>query len=136
MEDIKNKCMTLFLLESLIIQNGRFLSEGFAHEFNDFVYKNFNSNKELFSAIYDIDTLELFIKNNWEILSLEQMYQLINLYHGYEGYEALVDEIGYQTDQKINELALLFTSYHHELVKLYNADPNEYFPKGYPRILQ
>ena len=64
------------------------------------------------------------------------MYQLINLYHGYDGYAALVDEIGYQVDQKINQVALLFTSYHQELVNLYNANSNEYFPKGFSKILQ
>ena len=136
MEDIKIKRLTLFLLETIIIQNGRLLSEGLAAEFNDFVYKYYDSNKELFGFIYDNDTLELFIENNWEILSLDQMCQLINLHKGFEGYVALVDEIGYEVDSKINELALLFTEYHNELLKLYSANPNEYFPKGFPRILQ
>ena len=77
MDDIKIKRLTLFLLETLIIQNGRFLSEGFAYEFNDFVYKYYDSNIELFEVIYDIDTLKLFIENRWEILSLEQMQQLM-----------------------------------------------------------
>ena len=50
-------------------------------------------------------------------------------------YEKLVDEVGKETDEKLIKLANLFTEYHFELLDLYCADPEEYYQKGYSRIL-
>ena len=72
---------------------------------------------------------------DWEILSLDQMVALINRYRGFEGYSKLVEEVGPETDQKLIELAHLFTEYHNSLIALYYADPSIYYPKGYARIL-
>lgn len=136
LKEIRLKRLTLFLLESIIIQNNSAIDEGFAAQFNAFVDKYYCDNKEIFGLLYDTILLEIAMKNNWEILSLEQMMILIRRYKGFEGYASLVDEVGKEVDAKINKLALLFTEYRIELFRLYYANPNEFYPKGYPRILQ
>lgn len=135
MKDIKLKRLTLFLLESIILQGNPTIDEGFASQFNFFIEKYYEDNKELFSIIYEPQLLEECLKNEWEVLSLDQMISLIKKYHGFEGYGSLVEEIGPEIDKKLIELANLFTEYHQSLMNLYYADPAEYYPKGYSRIL-
>jgi len=136
MKKIQLKGLTLFILESIILQNGRYINEDFVEEFNDFVYKYYEDNKELFSYIFNTTILEQFIKNNYDILTLDQMFQLVVKHHGIEGYAKLVEDVGLKNDQKIQQLALLFTDYHNQIIELYYADSSIYFPKGYTKILQ
>lgn len=136
MENIKLKRLILFILESITLQGGRFINEEFVEEFNSFIYKYYPDNKELFSYIFDIDTLEEFIKGKYDILTLDQMFQLIVKYHGIDGYVKLVEDVGLEVDKKIQELALLFTEYYNQIIQLYYTDDSMYFPKGYPKILQ
>lgn len=136
MEEIQLKCLTLFLFESMIIQKRTFIDESFAAQFNDFIDHYYEDNKELFSLMFPISLLEEFIKNNYEVLSLKQMMQLMQRYHGLNGYVELVEAVGPNTDEKINKLALLFTEYYIDLLKLKHANPKQYYQKGYPRILQ
>ena len=136
MENIKLKSLILFILESIILQNRRYINDEFAEAFNDFIYKYYENNKELFSYIFDTKMLEKFIKENYDILTLDQMFQLVSKYHGIEGYAKLVEDVGIEKDQKIQQLAKLFTDYYNQIVELYNADSSIYFPKGYTKILQ
>lgn len=139
MQETRLKRLTLFLLETLIVQGANEISNGFAYLFNEFIYKCYKENEKLLDIIYDKEILEEFIEGNYEILSLNQMYQLINRYHGFNGYDGyinLLDDIGSEVDAKLNKLVLLFVEYQKELVKLYYADSSMYYPKGYPRILQ
>lgn len=135
MKDIKLKRLTLFLLESIILQDNPTIDEGFASQFNFFIEKYYEDNKDLFSIIYEPQLLEECIKNEWEILPLEQMISLIKKYYRFEGYGTLIDEVGPEIDQKLIQLATLFTEYHNSLMKLYYADSSIYYPKGYAKIL-
>lgn len=136
MENIQLKGLILFILESIILQNGRYINEEFVEEFNDFVYKYYEDNKELFSYIFNTTILEQFIKNNYDILTLDQMFQLVVKYHGIEGYAKLVEDVGFKRDQKIQQLSSLFTEYYNQIIELYYADSSIYFPKGCKKIPQ
>lgn len=140
MTEIKLKQLVLFLLETLVIQNSHNIDALFVYLFNQYIYECYNNSKEKLNIIYDLNILEKFIENNYELLSLDQMSQLLNRYHRFDGYVNLVDEIGLEVDAKINKLALSFamyiSEYKKELNALYNADPNEYYSKGYSKILQ
>lgn len=136
MEEIKLKKLTVFILETIMLQKNSTISEGFAYMFNEFIYKCYQENKEALSIIYDTKMLEEFIDNNYEVLSYEQMVALIERYRGFDGYIKLLDDIGLDTANKLNQLALSFIAFQEEMLSLYYADSNEYFPKGYPKILQ
>ena len=131
MKEIKLKRITLFILEIIILQNGRCIDESFAAQINDFIYKYYDDNKELFELLFDKGIIEEFIKNNWELLSEEIMINLIKKYYGFAGYINLIDDIGYEIDQNINILVIKFLEYYDELLKLKWTEPS-----SYPRILQ
>lgn len=136
MDEIKLKRLTLLLLEILILQETNRISEGFAYLFNEFIYRCYREKNKLLDLIFDIDVLKDFVDNNYEVLSFNQMYQLIRRYNEFDGYLNLLDSIGHEDDLKINDLALLFIAFEEEMVALYYADPRAYLPKGFPRILQ
>lgn len=136
MEEIKLKRLTLLILKSIVFQEERTVDENFAIDFNYFIYNYYEENKELFSLIYNPSQLEEFIKNNYEVLSLEQIIILIKRYYGFLGYNKLVKEVGPEIDDKVERLALLFTKHYYEFLNLQDVDPMEYYPKGYPRILE
>ena len=136
MQEMRLKRLTLFLLESLVMQNGRILNKEFEEQFNDFIYSCYQKNKELLSVIFDPDILEEKIKSKTNILTIAEIIRLVYSYPGIENYVKLLDEIGQETDKKILKLAAMFTQYYNEILNLYYADSNQYYSKGYPRILQ
>lgn len=136
MSEIKLKSLTLFLFESIMLQGGRIIDRDFETELNDFIYKCYNEQEELLSLIFDRKALSGFVENKYDVLTLEQIVQLVNKYYGTDRYLKLVEDVGYETDQKINELAIKFTSYCNEIMNLYYADTSLNYPKGYPKILQ
>lgn len=136
MQEIRLKRIILFLLESIILQNGRMVDIGFAAQFNFFIEKYYHDHKELFSLLYEPKLLEECLENNYEILSHDQMITLIRRYQGFEGYAKLVDEVGKEVDEKLIELANLFTEYYNSLLKLYYADTSICIGKTKVRILQ
>ena len=132
MEEIKLKRITLFILEIITIQNGRIINQNFVAELNDFIYGYYEENKDLFELLFDNEKIEVFIKNNWEVLPGEIILSLIKKYHGFVGYVNLVDEVGYDVDKEINKLVIEFLKYHDSLIALQNAKPQTI----YQRILQ
>ena len=136
MQEIRLKRIILFLLESIILQNGRMVDIGFAAQFNFFIEKYYHDHKELFALLYEPKLLEECLENNYEILSHDQMITLIKRYKGFEGYAKLVDEVGKEVDEKLIELAKLFTEYYNSLLKLYYADTSICIGKTKVRILQ
>lgn len=131
MEEIKLKRITLFILEIIILQQGRYIDESFVEQINDFIYNYYEKNIELFQLLFDKEKIEKMIENKWEVIPQEIIISLLNKYHGFDGYIELVDDIGYETDKKINELVLKFLDYYNELLKLKFANPSTY-----PKILQ
>ena len=136
MQEIRLKRIILFLLESIILQSGRMVDIGFAAQFNFFIEKYYHDYKELFALLYEPKLLEECLENNYEVLSHDQMITLIKRYQGFEGYAKLVDEVGKEVDEKLIELATLFTEYYNSLLKLYYADTSVYIGKTKVRILQ
>ena len=132
MKDIRNKRLTLFLLEIILLQKNRNINEYFVEEINEFIYQYYEDNKELFFLLFDTKILEQLIENYYQVLPNEILIGLIHKYHGFEGYEHLIDEVGYETDQKINILVIKFLEYHDELIKLQTARTSTI----YERILQ
>ncbi|MBQ2873481.1 MAG: hypothetical protein IJE89_05735 [Bacilli bacterium] len=130
MEEIRNKRLTLFLLEILLVLRYRNVTEYFVEEINEFIYQNYKDNKELFSLFFDYNILEQFIEQNYQVLPNEILIGLLHKYRGFEGYESLVDEVGMEVDQKISILVMKFIEYHKELIKL------RFAPSNHPRILQ
>ena len=120
MKNIKFKRITLFLLESIIIQDNRPLSEEFIFEFNNFLCMNYRNNKELFSYLFATELLKDSMEDSYEMLSLEQVINLMEIYHGFDGYLYLLDEVGLEVDSKLNELAILFANYCNGLDDLYD----------------
>ena len=136
MQEIRLKRIILFLLESIILQNNRKVDIGFAAQLNYFIEKYYQDNKELFALLYEPKLLEECLENNYEILSHDQMITLIKRYKGFEGYSNLVDEVGKEVDEKLIELANLFTEYYNSLLELYYADTSIYIGNTKVRILQ
>ena len=136
MQEIRLKRITLFLLESILLQNERMVDIGFAAQFNYFIEKYYQDNKELFALLYEPKLLEECLENNYEILSQDQMVTLIDRYHGFEGYAKLVDEVGKEVDEKLIELATLFTEFYNSLLELYYADTSICIGNTKVRILQ
>ena len=136
MQETKLKNLTLFLLETLILQRTNRITDWFVYSFNEFIYEYYNTNKELLEPIYNLNILDKFIKENYELLSLEQMIQLIEKFRGFDGYLDLVESVNQETDKKLNNLALLFIEFQQELYKNYFENEQMNYPKGYPRILQ
>lgn len=135
-QTIRIKRITLFILEILFIYNIDFPSQIFAKYFNEFIYSCYKDNKKRFSLLYNNELLEMFINNNWEILSYEQMVQLLQPYNSLDKYVELIEEVGYEVDSQINILVELFIKYHMSILELQYANPYEYYPKGFPKILQ
>lgn len=136
MQEIRLKRITLFLLESIILQNNRKVDIGFAAQLNYFIEKYYQDNKELFALLYEPKLLEECLEKNYEILSQEQIITLIDKYHGFEGYVNLVDEVGKEVDKKLIELATLFTEFYNGLLELYYADEYIHIGKNKIKILQ
>ncbi len=136
MQEIRLKRITLFLLESILLQNERMVDIGFAAQFNYFIEKYYQDNKELFALLYEPKLLEECLEKNYEILSQDQMVTLIDKYHGFEGYAKLVDEVGKEVDEKLIELAKLFTEYYNSLLELYYADTSICIGNTKVKILQ
>lgn len=131
MKDIKNKRLVLFIMEIILLQK-RFITAMFIEEINDFIYNYYEDNKELFALLFDTKLLEELIKNRYQVLPEKILMGLINKYHGFEGYNKLVEEVGYEIDQQINILVIKFLEYYDELINLENASPLTI----YHRILQ
>lgn len=129
MEEIKLKRLTLFILEIITIQNGRYINESFVAEINNFIYEYYEENEDLFELLFDKEKLEEFIKNDYEILPQEIIIGLIKKYRGFVGYEKLVDSVGYEVDQRINKLVIEFLKYHNSLQELLNAKPQTIYQK-------
>ena len=132
----KIKELTLFIITSIVMQNGRIIDKDFEIQLNDFIYKYAEDNTELFNVIFDTDLLKKFIVQNYDILTLEQIKELINPYKSNYKYGKLIDEVGQTKNIKIIKLATMFNDYYNEIINLYNVDANRYYPKGYPKILQ
>lgn len=128
---MEEKCMLLLLFEiGLISESGIEFDENFLHLFNNFVSRYYKKYPQLFHLV-------LIIENSKEEESryfpgdIESFTYLINEYSTNEKYLKLIEEVGYETDKKINELAILFVEYVQELKELY------YMPlEGYQKILQ
>jgi len=141
MQETRLKSIALFVMETLILQYSNKIDEVFVYLFNKFIIQCYEENNELLPVLYDdMDLLKEFIEEEYPLLTYDQMCELLERYGGFNGYVKLLDTIGYEKDLKINQLAILFVAYQNEywseLEKLYTADPNEFYPKGFPRILQ
>lgn len=141
MQEIRLKRLTLFLLESIILQSiilqkDRIVDISFAAQFNFFIEKYYQDNKELFALLYEPKLLEECLEKNYEILSQEQMIKLLDRYHGFDGYSKLIDEVGKEVDEKLIKLATLFTEYYNSLLELYNANASICIGKTKIKILQ
>ena len=133
---LKVKNITLFIMEIIILQQRKALTYEFTEELNDFIYKYYEDNKELFSLLYDTELLEECIKNRWQVLPQEIIAQLIRPYLNMNSYVSLVEEVGYRIDSKINQLVYLFTEYYQELTELRNDKTSYSYSKNYIKIPQ
>ena len=115
---------------------GKIINEDFAESFNDFIYEQYESDRKSLSVIFNIDMLREIIEEKYDILTLQQIIQLICRYPGMQNYIKLLEEIGSESDKTINYLALLFTMKYQERINLRYANDRAYYQKGYPRILQ
>lgn len=113
--------LILFIFESTIIlyDDDIMVTDNLVEHLNGFIYEKYKQHKELFSLIYDMDLLENFYKEHYEILSMQDVFNALRICVNEEKYADLVEEVGQETDRKINELALLFVSYVEELSSLY-----------------
>ena len=136
MNEQKIKNLTLFILETLILQTPRNITKTYAYFFNEFIYKCYEEHQEFLVLIYDTNLLEEFIKNNYELLSLNQIQSLIKEYPIFDGYIKLLDEVGLDTANKLNQLALLFIQFQQETYNLYYDNSNKCCNKGFAKILQ
>ena len=136
MTDRQLKGLILFLLESIIIQERRMITQDFAELFNEFIYEQYEKSNPTLSIIFNLELLGEFVQNKYDILTLQQIMQLIYPNQGLENYTKLVEEIGIEDDKKINELALLFSEYYNEIIKLSHDNNQIWYPKGYSRIKQ
>lgn len=132
MQEIRNKRLTLFVLEITILQNNRCITEDFIEQINDFIYNYYEEYKELFTLMFEENLLKEFMNNNYEIVTFDILVGLLKKYHGYDGYSSLVDSVGFKTDQKLNILVIKFLEYYEDLLKLQFASPTSI----YQRILQ
>lgn len=135
------KRITLFIRETLIILGSNKINNIYVYLFNQFIIKCYQEENELLPVLYDdLGLLKEFIDEGYNILTGDQIMQLINRYGDLNGYLELLDAVDHETDSKINELALQFADYHNaylrEIESLYNANPQEFYPKGFPKILQ
>ena len=130
-DDIRMKKITLFLWESLIMQKYRPVDDVFVNQLNNFIYSYYNNNKELFDCLFCERIVKCYIKEDKDMFSLEEIVSLIIQYKGFDGYIKLLDDISLEDQDKINDLALLFTSYYEEIMTLYE----ETIKPGYVRIL-
>lgn len=130
-DDIRMKKITLFLWESLIMQKYRPVDDVFVNQLNNFIYSYYNNNKELFDCLFCERIVKRYIKEDKDMFSLEEIVSLIIQYKGFNGYIKLLDDISLEDQDKINDLALLFTSYYEEIMTLYE----ETIKPGYVRIL-
>lgn len=129
MENIKNKRLTLFLIEIMLLLQNRYIDEVFVEQINDFIHRYYKENKELFELLFDTDILEEFIKKNYQVLPHKILIRLINKYHSIEGYVKLIEEVGYETDQKLNILVIKFLEYYDEIINLELAEPTTIYQK-------
>lgn len=141
MTEQRIKRITLFIRETLILLNTDIINDIFLHLFNQFIIQCYQEKNELLPVLYDdIELLKEFIEEGYTILTREQAMQLINRYKDMDGYLSLLDAIDYETDAKINELVIQFINYQqtylNEIELLYIADSQEFYSKGFPKILQ
>lgn len=129
MQEIRNKRLTLFVLEITILQNNRCITEDFIEQINDFIYNYYEEYKELFSLMFEENLLKEFMNNNYEIVTFDVLVGLINKYHGYDGYPSLVDSVGMEIDQKLNILVIKFLEYYEDLLRLKFARPTSIYHK-------
>jgi len=146
MEEKNYKNVTLFIFETLIIQHRKFINQELIDQINKFIYEYYKDYKDLFSVlfneeeinkfkeIFDMDPIDLYIENNQEFITMEDLFLLLLDYRNAEGYIALVDEVGYEKDSQINDLVLLFADYCKKQLLNY-SEYQTFLPKGYPRIL-
>ena len=129
-ENRTNK-ISLFLLESVMMQGYRPIDDAFTSQVNDFIFRYYDDNKELFDCFLCERIVKLYIQEDKELLSLDEMIDLMVKCRGFNGYLALVDSISQEDLSKINDLALLFTKYYEEMLRLYE----ETLQPGYVKIL-
>ena len=129
---MNENCLALFLREILIITNddNLYITDDLISILNDFIYNYYQENKKLFSLIFP-NTVEEFIKNNYQIISSEIVIYLLQKYQGIDNYLKLLEAINIEIDHQINELALMFANYQSSLIELSNINYT-----GYHRILQ
>ena len=130
---MNEKNLALFLYEVGLILYGEeqiIITDDPVNHINSFIYQYYQEYEDSFSLLYNMELLNEFIDNDYEVLPMQIVMQLIIKYSSDYKYAQLVEEVGYKTDQKINDLALSFIMYLQELSELYNRKPN-----GYLKIL-
>lgn len=104
----------------------RLLDPIFIKYLNHFISERYEENKELLSVIFNIPLLEKYIKGNYNILEINILSKMLCKYRGKEKYLELVEAVGPEIDQKLNQLALNFIEYYNEAIELSYASPNKY----------
>ena len=92
---------------------------------NSYVFR-YEENKELIKVIFDTPLLEEFINNNYSILDIKILSNLLSKYRGIEKYLELVSSVPKEIDIKLNKLALNFINYYNEALDLSCQEPNPY----------
>ena len=129
---MKINCLALFVMDIATIR-GKYLNLDyeFASQINEFIYTYYKQNEELFDIIYDINLINTFAKNHFEILPLESFVGLLYKYSKIDNYIELLEQVGIERANKINELALQFIEYQNILF-----EQDKIFKNRTIRILQ
>lgn len=118
------KYIALFIIDIGTLQEKIFINENFTYEINDFMNKYHKQYEELFNILFKPGILEMFAEENQQILPLNIILGLLQVYSGMDNYLDLLEKIDYESANKINDLALLFLEYHNDLIDLKNAKPS------------
>ena len=110
---MNEKTISLFIHEAIYILYGDspIITDNFIDNLNTYIYFNRKNYQESFSLLFDMDLLDKFYKTNKDLLSMDLVMYLIIKYSSDIAYATLVEEVGLEIDQKINELSLNFASY-------------------------
>ena len=110
---MNEKTLSLFIHEAIYILYGDspVITDNFVDNLNTYIYFNRKKYQEYFSLLFDMDLLDKFYKTNKDLLSMDLVMYLIIKYSSDIAYATLVEEVGLEIDQKINELSLNFASY-------------------------
>lgn len=123
--------IAVFLLQSIMMQGYRPIDDAFTSQVNDFIFRYYDDNKELFDCFLSERIVKLYIQEDKEMLSLDEMIELMIKVRGFDGLVSLMDDMSAEDNSKINDLALLFTKYYEEMLRLYE----ETLQPGYVKIL-